>query len=283
MRRVRPSLNCLVLALLAFFSLAVAACGGGGGETGTKLSVTVADAGKTVKYTVPRSTAGGLVTVELTNRAKAPHGAQLVRLEGNHTATQALAVIQGNSNRTPDWLRAEGGVGTVPPGQSQSATVNLPPGRYTVVDAGPGSSGAHADLRVTSGKAGSLPSAPASVVAAEAGRDRYRWDVSGLKAGQNRLVFKSEGKEALHLAIAVRIKGNPSLARIEKDLASNGPPPSYADLQSAETTAVLDGGKSEVTTLTLPKGQYVLFCPLADRDGGKPHSSEGLLKKVTIR
>jgi hypothetical protein len=27
----------------------------------------------------------------------------------------------------------------------------------------------------------------------------------------------------------------------------------------------------------------VLFCPLADRDGGKPHFEEGLLKTVDVK
>ena len=39
-----------------------------------------------------------------------------------------------NNNKTPTWMRAEGGVGTAPPGQSLSATVNLPKGTYAVID-----------------------------------------------------------------------------------------------------------------------------------------------------
>ena len=45
----------------------------------------------------------------------------------------------------------------------------------------------------------------------------------------------------------------------------------------------VDGGKSLSAVLTFSKpGTYLLFCPLKDRDGGKPHFLEGMIKKVTI-
>lgn len=69
-----------------------------------------------------------------------------------------------------------------------------------------------------------------------------------------------------------------------KDLASNGPPPSYVDVNEAQQTAILDGGASQTTTLDLKKpGQYIFFCPLSDRDGCKPHFEEGLLKVETVK
>ena len=122
------------------------------------------------------------------------------------------------------------------------------------------------------------------MTAATAGKDKYRWQLSGLHVGPNRLTFKSEGAQALHLVAAIAIKPgqNPSLAAIEKSFQSNGPP-AFADLPTYRSSAILDGGHSEVTTLDLKAGTYVLFCPLTDRDGGKPHFAEGLLTKVTIK
>ena len=46
-----------------------------------------------------------------------------------------------------------------------------------------------------------------------------------------------------------------------------------------------DSGRrhSQTTTLDLKKpGQYIFFCPLTDRDGGKPHDQEGLLTVETV-
>jgi hypothetical protein len=49
-------------------------------------------------------------------------------------------------------------------------------------------------------------------------------------------------------------------------------------------TGALDSGKSLTTQLTLSKpGTYLLFCPLIDRDGGKPHFAEGLLTTITVK
>ena len=68
-----------------------------------------------------------------------------------------------------------------------------------------------------------------------------------------------------------------------KALKSNGKPPAFV-LGPPAVTSVLDGGKSEVTSFSLQKpGKYVLFCPLPDRDGGKPHFEEGLLTTVTVK
>jgi hypothetical protein len=116
------------------------------------------------------------------------------------------------------------------------------------------------------------------VTAEETGDDEYAWDDSGLRAGQQQITFDSEGDEALHLIIAVPVKGKaPPLSQIKKDFSKEGPPPPYIDFESAQSTAVLDGGKSQTTPIDLKSGEYIFFCPLTDRDGGKPHDQEGLL------
>lgn len=277
--------------------LALAACGSsskksgsassGAAGTPSTLALSVSEAGKAASFKAPTSTKGGLVRVSLTNNGKMPHAAQFVLVEGGHQTAEALKVLASNSNTTPAWMRAEGGVSTTAPGQTGSATVILPAGKYLVADlGGPGSSGppAHSDLSVSNGSAGSLPSAPASVTAAAPAKDKYSWQISGLHAGHNQFTFKSEGPSALHLVAAVRIKPgqNPSLNQIQQSFQSNGPP-KFADLSSYASTAVLDGGKSQVASLDLKPGTYVFFCPLTDRDGGKPHTAEGLLTKYTVK
>lgn len=255
------------------------------------LALTISDRGKTSVYAGPATTVGGLLQIKLTNNGKAPHGAQLVLLLGNHTPAQALAGLGGGSNKTPSWIRAEGGVGYANPGETATATDNVPAGKYLVFDVaaltggGPGSGPpAHTALTVTPGTAGPLPATTASVTAANPGKDKYKWEISGLKAGANQITFNSKGSNALHLLTVVRLKGHPTDAQIEKGLSSNSnAPPSFVDVNAPTPgTAVLDGGSSQTTTLNLPPGRYVFFCPLHDRDGGKPHFLEGLLKQVVI-
>jgi hypothetical protein len=249
---------------------------------------TITESGKSAGFSGPTKIQGGIVQLRLTNQGKQPHGLQFGLLEGGHTAAQALAVLGGSSNKTPSWLRAEGGVSVVAPGQTGTATVDLPVGKYFAVDLaslGGGGGGPPAVTSVTvagSGSGQSLPATSATVTAANPANDRYDWQISGLHAGLNQITFASKGKEALHLISAVRLKGNPPLSQIEKALSSNGPPPAFVDSSVSAQSAALDGGKSQVATLNLPPGEYVFFCPLHDRDGGKAHFAEGLIKKVKI-
>lgn len=282
----------LAVLALAAAALPLAACGSKKkAAKPTNAAIRISEAGKTAKYTASSTLKGGLVRLSVTNDGKAPHSAQLVLVQGSHTTQEALKALASNSTKAPSWLHAEGGVGQIPPGATATADVNLPAGKYLVGDflGGPGQSGppGYAEFQASAGKTGSLPSTPTTVDAATAGKDRYEWKISGaLKPGTNNITFKSQGKEALHFVGAFRITGNPSLAEIKKFLASqqNGPPPKFVDQSTFDNTAILDGGKEQTTQLRLSKpGTYVLFCPLTDRNGGKSHDQEGLLKKVQVK
>ena len=280
--------------LLAMLAVAIGAavvtgCGGSSNPKPTALNLSISEQGKTASFQAPKTTKGGLVEVTLANKGKAPHGVQFVRYTG-HSAAEAQKQIGSNSPKVPDWLRAEGGIGGVNPGASQTATLNLPAGNYLIADAaatGPGGGGgppATAEMTVSSGDTGDLPDTSGKVVANETGKDQFAWDISGLHTGENDITFDSKGDKALHLIIAVPVKGTaPPVDQIKADLSKNGPPPPYADVQDAQSTAILDGGLSQTTKLNLQKpGQYIFFCPLTDRDGGKPHFEEGLLKVETV-
>jgi hypothetical protein len=274
-------------------ALAVAGCGSSKKKSSSSSSagsfnVTITDSGKQAKYTVPASIKGGLVNLVAVNHGKGPHSAQLIRIEGNHTVQEAIKIVSSNSNKTPEWLRAEGGVGTAVPGKPAAASLVLPAGKYAIGDFGnqqlqgpPG----YTQFTVTAGPSGSLPSTPTTVTAANPGKDRYKWQISGgLKPGANTITFASKGKEALHLILAARITGKHSDAELVKALGTNGPPPSYVDQKSFTNTAALDGGKSQTLQFDFQRpGTYVLFCPFTDRDGGKQHLKEGLLTQVTIK
>jgi uncharacterized cupredoxin-like copper-binding protein len=280
-------------------ALVVAGCGSSKSKTSTSasaqpaaasttLALSISESGKTAKFAGPASVKGGLVTVQLTNTGKAPHGAQLIRVESPHTVEQALKILGGESHKSPGWIHGEGGVGGVEPGGTASATVNLPAGSYGVVDAaGAGERGppAVAPLTVTPGAEGPLPATGTTITATAPSKDQYKWQISGpLKAGSNTITFASKGKRTVHELTVGRITANVPIARIVKDLQTNGPPPSYVDQTAQYETAVLDSGKSENTQLTLTKpGTYVFFCHLRDRDGGKPHFTEGLITKVSVK
>jgi uncharacterized cupredoxin-like copper-binding protein len=256
---------------------------------GTTLALSISETGKGSKFTVPPSATGGLVTVQLTNLGKKPHGAQLIRVESGHTIAQALAILAPERpKKVPSWIHGEGGVGAAEPGATGSATVNLPAGSYGVVDiaaSGEGGPPAVSTLTVSPGKEGPLPATGTTITAAAPSKDHFKWQISGpLKVGPSAITLVSKGSRTLHELTVGRITANVPIARIVKDLQSNGPPPSYVDPGVQYSTAVLDNGKAENTQLVLTKpGKYVFICHLTDRDGGKPHFAEGLITTVTVK
>jgi hypothetical protein len=289
----------LIFIMLAIGALALSACGSSkkkssssssssssSGQAST-LSISATEKGKKASYSAPATVKGGLVTVTFQNNGKQPHTAQLVRIEGNHTPAEVAKVTSGNSTKTPSWVHGEGGPGNTNPGQTSTSTDILPAGNYAIIDGGAQGPAGYTKLKVTAGQGGPLPSTGTTITAAAPSKDKYKWDISGpLKAGQNRVTFTSKGgKNAIHLILAARVTGNPSQAEVAKAIASKGPPPKFVDQKSFTSTSVLDGtNKSEVTQLSLIKpGKYVLFCPLTDRDGGKPHVAEGLLTTVNVK
>ncbi len=272
----------------------IAGCGGSdSNDNPTTLSLKISENGKAAAFQAPKTATGGLVKVELANQGKAPHGVQFIQYANGHSQQEVLQLLGQNSNVIPPWVKLEGGVGSAAPGQTGTATVNLPGGNYVLVDAaalgGPGpSSGppATAGMTLSGGSTGDLPDTSANVTADSLGDDKYKWDISGLKTGTNQVTFDSKGDDAVHTIIAVPVKGQaPPLDQIKKDLAKNGPPPSYIDPSGIQSSAILDGGLSQTTTLDLKQpGQYVFFCPLMDRDGkGKSHDQEGLLAVEDVK
>jgi hypothetical protein len=278
------------LGLTALTGLLAAGCGSSS-DTPTNLNLSISEQGKSAAFKSPSSAEGGLVTVKLANKGKAPHGVQFIQYTGDHTAADVKKQLGSNSNKIPDWIKLPGGINGVSGGQTGEATLNLPEGNYVIVDAaalgGPTSGPpATAQMKLSGGDTGDLPSTDAQVTAASPAEDEFKWEISGLKAGNNELTFDSEGKDAVHIIIAAPVKGKaPPLSQIKKDLASNGPPPPYVDAAGAQSTALIDGGDSQTLSLDLKKpGQYIFFCPLTDRDGkGKPHDQEGLLSVETIK
>jgi hypothetical protein len=268
---------------------ALAACGSSSTKP-SKLSLSISEQGKTASFKVPKSAKGGLVDLTFANNGKAPHGVQFIQVTGNHTAADVLKAIGSNSNKTPSWIRGNGGTPAVAGGKTGTATLNLAAGNYVLIDSaalGGPSSGppTTAQMKFTSGDTGDLPSTSATVDANHTGKDKYAWAISGLKAGSNEITFNSKGNDALHLIAALPAKGKvPPPNKLRSDFAKfgNGPPPPYV-AGAPETTAVLDGGESQTLTLDLKPGQYIFFCPLTDRDGGKSHDQEGLLKVVTVK
>ncbi len=257
------------------------------------LAITTSDAPKGFSMKAPATIEGGLVEIRFTNASKAPHEAQLIRIEGDHPRREILKLIADNGpQKIPEWVRLEGGVAGVKPGETKTATQNLVAGRYLITDSdtgegdgpNPSTRGAIADLTVTEGTAGDLPAAAGTITAGDDGKDRYRWKTTGLKAGTNEVLFKNDSKEGIHHLVAFPIKGSATLADVKKAFTQEGEPagPPPLDFEKGIQTTALEGGRELVTSLTLVKGRYAFVCFINDRDKLKPHLEQGLLAEVDV-
>jgi hypothetical protein len=288
---MKKSIWALTPAAVAALALIAAGCGSSSNDEPTKVDVKVTEQGKgQYAVQVPNEIEGGAVELTLNNAGnQAPHSAQLIQLQGGHTYAQAAPIINSEKpQEIPDWIRGYGGVGQVNPGQTGTSTVKLDEGHYALEDDADNGAKqpAYTEFDVKSTNDADLPSTDAKITAATTGQKEpeYQWESSGLKAGDNTITFDSQGKEALHILVAVPVKGNLTDDQIKQALESqNGPPPQGLDFQNASTTEVIDGGKQEVTKLHLNAGKYAFICFLPDRDEPtKPHFTQGLLKQVTI-
>jgi hypothetical protein len=159
---------------------------GGSSAEPKPLNLELTESGDGASYSgAPREVPAGLARISLKNGGKAPHEAQLVRVDGEHSPQEVVQVIGGTEQGgpIPEWLHAAGGVSIAPPGQTATAVQPLEEGTYHILDlqGQDPSKGAQATFEVTGGEAGAEPpDAPATVTASE-----YEFQTSGLKSGQN--------------------------------------------------------------------------------------------------
>lgn len=290
----------LVTVVIAAVPLGLAACGDDGDKAAaakaTPLVITTSDASsKRFKTEAPTSIKGGLVNLKFTNASKEEHEAALVRLDGAHTSQELLKLVAAQADVVPDWVHFAGGAGTTRPGQTASVTLNLGPGKYVMIDTGdpdagpsPSSRGALAEFQVTAGKDGTLPASTATITATtdEQAEPEESFEISGLRAGSNRVRFVNKGEQDHH-AVLFPIQPGKAIADVEKFFQQQGRPsgPPPVDFEGGDYVAVIEGDNEQVTDLTLRKpGKYAVVCFLTDRDGkGKPHFAEGMLKEVDVK
>jgi hypothetical protein len=268
-------LRSFAVLIVLVFSLTLAACGddddsSGGSEAA---SATFEFDGK--EMTGPNSVEAGAVKVEFTNSTDDDAGVTLIRIEGDHTADEAVKAGEAwgeGGKPLPEWVTFEGGSGTVVPGQSFSSVQELSEGNYVAIDI---NSNKFTELEVKGDGGGELPSTDAKIDAVD-----YSFDTSGLKAGTQEITFTNNGKEP-HFALAAPIKPGKTIEDVKKSLKSeSGPPP--IDEAKTVSTGILDGGRSQVVDLELQKGNYVLVCFVGDRAGGPPHAFKGMVSEAVV-
>jgi plastocyanin len=283
-RRLRALTAAATLAVAS--PLTLAACGDDDEESSdaeteaAPIELTVTDgAGKGApgEFTLPDSIEPGVNEITLTNDGEAPHSGQLLRTEGDYDEQEVLealgAAMEGKP--FPEWFFAGGGVGTVPPGESVTVTQALEPdSTFWLVD-DESREPALEELGTTgSGEAGEIEPTANVVSASE-----YQFEAEGLTSGEP-VTFENVGEQPHHM-IAQPFVGDATLEDVETFFKTEkGRPP--VDFESQQSTAVLEGGTSQVSGAELEPGRYALLCFISDREGGPPHVELGMIGEVEV-
>jgi hypothetical protein len=231
---------------------------------------------KDPKMSAPASVKAGPAQISFKNSSQGADGAQIVRVEGNHSAEETLKAGNpwGDKGKPlPDWITLAGGVGDADPGETKTATQSLKPGNYYVIGL---EGNATAPMKVTGTESGPAPSSAQKIDAVE-----YKFTASGLKAGKQQVLFENKGKQP-HFIVGGPLKKGTTLEDAKKSFQKeSGPPP--IDEKSSFNTAILEGGTSQVANLDLKKGKYVFVCFIPDRQGGPPHVAKGMVSGGEVK
>ena len=233
--------------------------------------------GKTKKLTgFPATVPGGLTTISLTGGTYGV-SLQLARLTSSRTDAEIEKVVNSEDG-PPPWVTLQGGTAAGSrTAVTRTATVNLDGGNYFWVvfsDGGElGKTSPWARFTVTGTKSATEPSGPkASVRTLE-----YGFDISGLVAGRNTVVYSNGGKEWHHVVMQKLMPGK-TLADFHKPLAApqnSGAPVGLINDKASAQLPVLSPGLTEVADFTLTKGTYVFVCFMPDAAGAPLHERHG--------
>lgn len=265
-------------AAIALALTGLVACGGDDDDAQT-LTFSATEKG----ISGPSSAETGTAEVRLNNEGKNSADLQLIRVEGDRSAQDVIQALGlASAGRPfPDWFFAGGGVGSTPAGESDSVTQVLEPGTYWAfnTESGPPDPKTAASLEVT----GETSDEEVEADDGEIQAVDYGFEATGLKAGRNEILFSNTGVQPHHILASPAI-GDATAEDAERFFKTNGrgakPPIQEKGTQS---TAVLEGGDSQLVTLDLKPGRYVLYCFISDRQGGPPHALKGMVDAVEVK
>lgn len=273
--------------LFAVLLVAAACSRSEDGRVSIEIRVTEPSPGR-VAFDAPTRVPAGVVEVVLRNSASGSHDVQLVRVEGDRSVEEVVDLVSSDGAPLPAWFHPEGGVSTVPPGGSHSATRRLPAGRYYVVETGTDGAGmpfAQAGgvraLTVDDEAAGASHDLPEADVTFTAAEHSFGLPAE-LRAGSPDVRFDNLGFEP-HMVVAAPLLPGRTLDDVRRFLTAGGDAPPALDVARATGTQIVDGRTSIVTKMTFSAGVYAFVCFVNDRAGGPPHYTLGMLQELRVR
>ena len=234
----------------------------------------------------PPSVPAGTITFRFTNDGKEIHHLWIVRLNEGKTPADFMRAMNawGSALKMPDWAVDVGGPNNVGSGEMAEGTITLDPATYMLVcwvqspDGRPHvMKGMVKSLRVTA-QGATAPAEPTADVVMTL--DDYSFNVSSpIKAGRRTIRFENRAAQS-HEAVIARLLPDKTLGQaiIWMNAGQAGPPP----VEMLGGASGIAKGRHMFITANFTPGKYVLLCFIPDAKTGKPHSSLGMAKEITI-
>ena len=229
----------------------------------------------------------GVVKLVLKNAdTEMAHQAQLMKLNDGVTSEQFTTALLSPAGVGAVMPLAEfaGGPNAVEPGATSSVVANLDPGAtYMVICQLPGPDGKpHYALGMlgsftTSDQANgaAMPESSTTVSLSD-----FTFSEPESIDWTKQLTITNDGPEPHELTVLAAAPGK-TIDDVKSALASEaaGPPP-YLTMGGV---AALPQGMSQVTTLSVEPGSYLLVCFVVDPATGKPHYLLGMEQEITVK
>lgn len=234
----------------------------------------------------PPSVPAGTITFRFTNDGKEIHHLWIVRLNEGKTPADFMRAMNawGSALKMPDWAVDVGGPNNVGSGETAEGTITLDPATYMLVcwvqspDGRPHvMKGMVKSLRVTA-QGATAPAEPTADVVMTL--DDYSFNVSSpIKAGRRTIRFENRAAQSHEAVIARLLPGKTvDQAIIWMNAGQAGAPP----VEMLGGASGIAKGRHMFITANFTPGKYVLLCFIPDAKTGKPHSSLGMAKEITI-
>jgi hypothetical protein len=254
----------------------------GDSEEAQTLTFAISEESGESRLSGPRGAETGLADITLRNEGKGSGDLQLIWVEGDHSPEEVVDAFREvrAGKAFPEWFLVGGGVGTTQAGQTQTVTQVFKPGTYYAFNTEASRAIPHPDF---------VPETEVSGEASEETVDadetisafEYGFEAEELPSGPTEVVFDNTGAQPHHL-LASPLVGDATADDVERFFRTEkGKLPLEA--KGSQSTAVVEGGESQVITLDLEPGRYVLYCFISDRTGGPPHVVKGMVDEVDVQ
>ena len=271
----------VAIAILGPLALLAGACGGD--DEPELLTITATD----FAFAVDGELTPGTTEIRLENDGQFEHHVQLLRIDGEQTAEEAIEAIEGPP---VDWLIPYGGVAPLAPGESAAVVDRLPAGRYALVcfidepDGVPHfAKGMVAEFTLRGDENDAdLPDADIEITGTDDGSgSSYAFDApSSIESGEVNIRFTNGGTEGHEVGL-VRVPDGTTVEQVLGVFSGETAPPPGFDAVSLGGVQGIDPGASQIATLDLKRGSYVLICGIPSAEG-VPHAFLGMARLLSV-